>query len=75
MCGLNIQVHVFSTMFTLYCGGWEEACGESLETELRDAVMSCWIYLDPSLRGGSVIALTILCYFSSTLCDISNKTL
>lgn len=63
---------IFSRIYFVLWGG--EACGGSLVSELRDAVMSCWIYLDRSLRGGSVIALAILCHFSSVSCSISNKT-
>lgn len=36
----------------LLCIVGGEPCGESLVTELRDAVMSCWIYLDRSLGEG-----------------------
>lgn len=52
MCSRVSASAVGTTVFTWYC--------ESLVTELRDAVMSCWIYLDRSLRGGSVVVLTIL---------------
>lgn len=44
----HIQHCIVSCLLCIVCEG--EPCGESLVTELRDAVMSYWIYLDRSLR-------------------------
>lgn len=48
-CGyLGFPKHIQPYLVCTVGGG---ACGESLVTELRDALMSCGIYLDSSPRG------------------------
>lgn len=53
VCALVMDIKVFPKHIQLYllCIVGGDSCGESLVSELRDAVMSCWIFLDGSLRG------------------------